>query len=104
MIASSLLRNHHYKGQLSTTEPGSTFEHYKNPIEIEQRGVHYEFYDHSLSLSLSPSLPPSKGIYSFQKSNLSFEGCVRTTHPDIFVQGSIKPRFWYWNGSFLYLV
>ena len=36
MIALSLLRNHHYKGQLSTIEPSFTFEHYKNPIEIEQ--------------------------------------------------------------------
>ena len=38
MIALSLLRNHHYNGQLSTTEPLSTFEHYKNPTVIEHKG------------------------------------------------------------------
>ena len=39
MIALLLLRNHRYKGQLSTIEIFSTFKHYKNPIEIEQRGT-----------------------------------------------------------------
>ena len=50
MIVLSLLRNHHYKGQLNTTEPFSTFEHYKNPIVIEQNG------DTMSSLTLSLSL------------------------------------------------
>lgn len=34
MIALSLPRNHYYNGQLNTTEPLSSFEHYKNPTEI----------------------------------------------------------------------
>ena len=47
---------YHYKGQLSTTEFGSIFEHYKNPTKREWKREHCEFYDHSLSLSLSPPL------------------------------------------------
>ena len=38
MIALSLLRSHHYKGQLNTTV-SFPFEHYKNPTETGQRGV-----------------------------------------------------------------
>ena len=49
MIALSLLRDLHYKGQLSTVEPSFTTEHYKNPTIIE----HEEDTEFSLSLSLS---------------------------------------------------
>ena len=32
MIALSLMCHHHHRSQLSTTEPFSSFKHYKNPI------------------------------------------------------------------------
>ena len=52
MIALSLLHNHHYKGQLRTIKPFSTFEHYKNLTEIEQMGDTVSSLTLSLSLSL----------------------------------------------------
>ena len=58
MIALSLLRNLHYKGQLSTAEPFFTIEHYKNPTVIE----HGEDIVSSLTNSLSLSLSLSKGF------------------------------------------
>ena len=36
MIALALLCNHHYISQLSTAEPPSTLEHYKNTTEIKE--------------------------------------------------------------------
>ena len=56
MIALSVLCNHHYKGQLSTIEIFSTFEHYKSPTEIEQRGDTMSSLTLSLSLSLRVSI------------------------------------------------
>ena len=53
MIALSILRNHHYKGQLSTTESDSIFEYYKNPTEIEEEE---DTVSHLNPLSLSLSL------------------------------------------------
>ena len=50
MIALSLLRNHHYKGQLNTTESGSTSKYYKNPTE---RGHKEDIVSWMISLSLS---------------------------------------------------
>ena len=67
MIALSLLRSHHYKGQLNTTMP-SPFEYYKNPTKTKQKGggrQHCEF-SHLLSLS--------KGFYSFQSLTWASEG------------------------------
>ena len=50
--------------------------------------------------SLSLSLSLSKGCYLVPKSDLAFEGCVWTTRPDIFVQGSQNLRFRHRNGNF----
>ena len=49
MIALLLLRNHHYKSQLSTTKPSSIFEHYKNPNEREQNEDTVSSLNHFLS-------------------------------------------------------
>ncbi|KAL6323466.1 hypothetical protein AAG906_039038 [Vitis piasezkii] len=53
MIALSLLRNLHYKGQLSTAEPFFTIEHYKNPIIIEHGEDIVSSLTNSFFLSLS---------------------------------------------------
>ena len=102
MIALTLLRTHHYKGQLSTAKPSFTFEpsfileRYKNPTVIEQKGGETVSFQNQPSLSLSLSLSLSKGL----QSDLSFGGCVRTTRPDICVQGSKNSRLQRLNGSF----
>ena len=56
MIALSLLRNLHHKGQLSTFELSFTTEHYKNPTVIEHGREMVSSLTNYLSLSLSFSL------------------------------------------------
>ena len=80
MIALALLCNHHYISQLSTAEPPSTLEHYKNTTEIKEM--------RNLCVCVCVCVCVSKGCYIFPKSDLAFGGCVRTTHLDIFVQES----------------
>lgn len=61
MIALLLLLNHHYNGQLSISEPLSTFQLYKNPIVIEQRAT-MSSLTNSLSLRVSNLTQASEGV------------------------------------------
>ena len=56
MIVLPLLHNHHCKDHLNTTEPGSIFEHYKNPTERQGKERTLWVISTTLSLSLFLSL------------------------------------------------
>ena len=113
MIALSLLRNHHYNGQLSTTEPLSTFEHYKNPTIIEQKGGDCEFYDLSPYLRVSILSNVWLGLRRVCPSNLSGHLCTRMQEAQILASeqeltrplpnGGIHPQLTWYQQHWYYL-
>ena len=95
---------HYYA--IITTKVSSTLlclpplKHYKNSTEIDWEGWGGGGEKGNTVSSLTNFLFLSKGFYSFPKSELSFGGCVRTTRPNIFVEGSRKPISQHQNRSF----